>query len=241
MRLISFVLLAFVSVVPVWAKNTTIPSFKKAKEIALNQIYYDHRETLYCGATFDENKTLMLPDGFKTEKYIKRANRLEWEHVVPAENFGRAFVEWREGNPKCVDTKGKFYKGRKCAENYGGADFQQMQADLYNLYPVVGAVNALRSNYDFVELPQVEYAFGTCAMKILKPQVEPPDTAKGIVARTYLYMDAEYHDYYQMTLAQKKLMQEWDEKFPPDEWECERAKRIHHIQGNENKFVERKC
>ena len=36
-----------------------------------------------------------------------------------------------------------------------------MQADMYNLFPAVGAVNAVRSNKQYSELPGVKSAFGT--------------------------------------------------------------------------------
>jgi deoxyribonuclease I len=34
--------------------------------------------------------------GFVTNKYKNRAAKIDWEHVVPAENFGQTFKEWRE-------------------------------------------------------------------------------------------------------------------------------------------------
>jgi len=59
---------------------------------------------------------------------------------------------------------------------------------MHNLAPAIGAVNALRSNYEFTMLPGVRPTFGTCEMKIEGRKVEPPETARGIIARTYLYM-----------------------------------------------------
>lgn len=98
-------------------------------------------------------------------KYEKRAKKVEWEHVVPAENFGRTFVEWREGNHACVNSKGKAFKGRRCAEKVN-TEYRHMQADMFNLYPAIGAVNALRSNYNFTMLPGEASDFGSCEMKI---------------------------------------------------------------------------
>ncbi len=50
---------------------------------------------------------MIIPTGFTTTKHVKRAKKVEWEHVVPAEIFGRTFTEWRDGNKKCVDKRGK--------------------------------------------------------------------------------------------------------------------------------------
>lgn len=57
-------------------------SFSKAKKLMMEKVYFDHQETLYCGAMFDEKKRITLPDDFYTEKYVKRAKRVEWEHVL---------------------------------------------------------------------------------------------------------------------------------------------------------------
>jgi deoxyribonuclease-1 len=54
-------------------------SFSKAKKLMMNQVYFDHRETLYCGAAFDQKKQVKLPAGFHTEKHVKRAKKVEWE------------------------------------------------------------------------------------------------------------------------------------------------------------------
>ena len=168
------------------AGNTTNDSFAHAKKI-LGQVYEGHRMTLYCGAQYDEQGNITLPEGFTTPKHEKRAQRIEWEHVVPDENFGRAFDEWREGSPECVDNRGKAFKGRKCAEKTS-MDYRYMQADMYNLYPAIGAVNAMRSNFNFQMLPGEESSFGSCAMKIADRKVEPPALARGQIARTYFYM-----------------------------------------------------
>ena len=110
--------------------NSVNDSFSKSKAALEEQVYFDHRETLYCGAQFDAHKNVTLPAGFKTDKYPKRAMKVEWEHVVAAENFGRSFKEWREGHPSCVNSKGKPFKGRRCAE-LANKEYRLMQADMY--------------------------------------------------------------------------------------------------------------
>lgn len=224
---------------PVLAGNTEIASFTKAKKLLTNVIYAGHNETFYCKGHFDLKNNITLPEGFKTPSHEKRAYKLEWEHAVPAENFGRAFVEWREGHPDCVDSKGKAFKGRKCAEKMN-KDFQLMQADMYNLYPAIGAVNAIRSNFNYTELTEVEITFGSCPMKIEGKKAEPPEYTKGTIARTYLYFEEEYPQYH-MSDSQKKMMVAWDKMHPVDEWECERARRIEKLQGNTNRLVKEAC
>ena len=238
-QLIPFLLALVIPSVALAAGNTTNESFSKAKKMLEREVYYDHRVTVYCGYEFDEEKRICLPDGFTTEKHQKRAYKVEWEHAVPAENFGRAFREWREGDLVCVDRKGKAFKGRKCAEK-ASQEYRLMQADMYNLFPAVGAVNAVRSNKQYSELPGVPSAFGTCPAKVDGNRFEPPAHVKGELARAALYMDKEYEPY-RLSRQQKRLFEAWSNQDPVDEWECTRARRIEQLQGNENSIVKRLC
>ena len=221
------------------AGNETNDSFNRAKRMLEREVYYDHRVTVYCGYAFDEEKRIKLPAGFTTKKHKKRAGRVEWEHAVPAENFGRAFREWREGDAVCVDRKGKAFRGRNCARK-ASREFRLMEADMYNLFPSVGAVNAVRSNKQYSELPGVPSAFGTCQAKVDGKRFEPPRQAKGELARAALYMEQEYPEY-RLSRQQRQLFEAWNILDPVDKWECTRTKRIEGLQGNENTVVKKAC
>jgi deoxyribonuclease-1 len=219
--------------------NESITSFSKAKKNLERYVYMDHRETIYCSGGFDAKNNVITPVGFTTEKYKKRAKRIEWEHVVPAENFGRTFSEWRIGHPQCVSSKGKKIKGRNCASKMN-KEYRLMQSDMYNLFPSIGAVNAMRSNYNFVAQVDAQSGFGGCDMKISNRKAQPPAGARGRIARTYLYMDMTYKRY-SMSKNQKQLMNVWDRMYPVSDWECERAKRIEGIQGSVNQIMNKTC
>ncbi|AXY02721.1 endonuclease I [Vibrio alfacsensis] len=221
------------------AGNTTNDSFNKAKKMLERSVYHDHRVTLYCAAPFDSKKNIDLPDGFSTPKHKKRAQRVEWEHVVPAQNFGQSFIEWREGHEKCVSSKGKSFKGRKCAEKIN-KEYRYMQSDMHNLFPAIGAVNATRSNYNFAMLPSENSDFGSCDMRIDNQKAQPPIASRGRIARTYMYMEATYPKY-RMSSQQRKLMLAWDKQDPVSKWECKRSKRIEKLQGNANTIVNSRC
>ena len=220
--------------------NERIESFAQAKKILEQQVFFDHRITLYCQAPYDQHKNISLPEGFSSPKHEKRARRVEWEHVVPCENFGRAFLEWREGDPQCIDRKNQPFKGRHCAEKVN-ATYRLMQCDLYNLFPAIGAVNAIRSNNRYAALPDEEPLFGSCPMKIKGNLAEPPDQAKGQVARTALYMDWAYAPIFHLSPRDKKLFEAWSKQYPVTPFECVRAKRIQEIQGNINPFIAKFC
>lgn len=218
--------------------NTREDSFQAAKRALGRNVYFDHRVTLYCQVPYDEEGNVSLPGGFTAAKHQARAGRIEWEHVVPAENFGRTFSEWRDGHPECQDRRGPF-KGRKCAERVS-REFRLMHADMYNLYPAIGAVNALRQNYNYAMLPGTPSSFGICPVKIEDGKVEPPEASRGQISRSTKYMAWAY-ERYRLSDQQQKLMDAWDAMYPVDQWECTRAKRIEAVQGNANPFVQDKC
>ncbi|ACN14837.1 EndA1 [Desulforapulum autotrophicum HRM2] len=217
--------------------NTKIDSFSKAKRLLLNQVYYDHRITFYCGCPFTAGKQIIPSDKFSpTTKHVKRSRKVEWEHVVPAQAFGQSFFEWRKGDPGCVDRKGKAFKGRKCAEKVN-MEYRHMQADLYNLVPANGQVNALRSNYSYAMIPGEPRAFGNCDMEIENRKAEPCPEIHGDIARIYFYMADAYPGRGIISKKNRKLFQAWAKEDPVDDWERERCARIERLQGNKNRFV----
>ncbi len=132
--------------------NHEIKSFSSAKKI-LATIQEKHPKTLYCNCNYNGKRIDPKSCGYQVQgENEKQALRLEWEHVVPAEAFGQAFKEWREGDPSCVTKTGKPYKGRKCAEH--NPEFVAMESDLYNLWPEIGELNRLRSNYSMAEISE---------------------------------------------------------------------------------------
>lgn len=220
--------------------NVINDSFNSAKKILERQVYYGHHVTIYCGAKFDPEKRLTLPMGFSAPAHENRATQIEWEHAVPAENLGRAFSEWRVGHPKCINRKGNSFKGRRCAEKIN-KEYRYMQADMYNLFPAIGAVNAVRNNKQYSTLPDSVSSFGSCPVKVDGGRFEPPDKAKGQVARASLYMGDAYRPCLRLSRQQRRLFMAWDKQFPVSEWECRRTKRIEAIQRNTNKFVKGPC
>ena len=114
------------------SQNTQISSFSKSKKLLL-KVYKDNPVTLYCGCKFKGKKPNLSSCGYIPKKDGKRANRIEWEHAVPAHAFGQSFSEWRNGHPKCVSKNGKKFKGRKCAQKMN-EEYRRMQADMFNKY-----------------------------------------------------------------------------------------------------------
>ena len=166
-----------------------------------------------------------------------RARRIEWEHIIPAENFGRQFSCWRDGDPKCVTSKGKSYKGRRCCTKVN-QKFRIMQADMHNLQPAIGELNADRSNYRFdFELP-TPGQYGECKFEVdfKADRAKVKEELRGVIARTHLYFNKQYG--MRLSKQEHQKYDVWDKTYRPDAWEIERSKRIKKIQGTINLFVD---
>lgn len=61
-------------------------SFNSAKRIAEQKIYHDQTQSFYCDCAFDfESGPNLESCGYEIRKQANRANRIEWEHVMPAQ------------------------------------------------------------------------------------------------------------------------------------------------------------
>lgn len=232
--------------------NVRVRSFSEAKR-ALGQIYARHRVDLYCGCTFELVGRGLRVDhascGYVAVREGVRAGRIEWEHVVPASAFGRTFPEWTSGDERCVDSKGKPYKGRPCASR--SPEFARMEGDLHNLFPVVGEVNALRSDLPIGLLDPPDRAppkkkpatavfrFGACESVIDRGVFLPRPQVRGDVARAALYMNRAYPARVALDEPRRALFARWSTEDPPDAWERERNRLITERQGNANPFIEK--
>lgn len=110
-------------------------SFSQSKEILLNEIYKDNKATFYCSNPYEiktikgKKKAVIIPSKAhysprnkytKKGKLNQRAKRVEWEHVMPAHNFGKHLPCWKNG-------------GRKACKK--DPLFIRMEADIMNLVP----------------------------------------------------------------------------------------------------------
>jgi deoxyribonuclease-1 len=221
-------------------------SFSKSKK-QLRKIYQGHQTTIYCDCKYNyKDKKNMIdrkscgykPRNERTKKgnVNQRARRIEWEHLIPAENFGRQFSCWRDGDAKCVSSKGKKYKGRKCCTKVN-KQYKLMQADMHNLFPAVGELNADRSNFRFDFEIAKPSKYGACEFDVNFKQrrAKVREEIRGVIARDYLYFNKKHK--MKLSKQEMKKYQSWNRQYPPDAWEIERNKRITKKQGNSNEFI----
>ncbi|WKE66184.1 endonuclease [Gallaecimonas kandeliae] len=206
-----------------------VDSFRQAKVLAA-KLYQEHPNTFYCGCAIDWHGKKGVPDlkscGYQVRKQQRRANRIEWEHIMPAWEFGHQLQCWQKGGRKqCTKDK----------------TFERMEGDLHNLAPAIGEVNGDRSNFRYSALTDKPHQYGQCAMVVdfKANRAMPPERARGTIARTYFYMEKQYG--IRISRQQRQLFTAWDRLYPVTSWECQRNDKIKGLQGNDNPFVTQAC
>lgn len=223
-------LLAVIVLQPAWSAPN---GFGAAKVEMRESVYHDQNQsgvlgTLYCGCDWSwvgrsGGRVDHASCGYEPRAQENRADRTEWEHIVPASHFGRARQCWQDG-------------GRKNCKRTDPV-FSAMEADMHNLTLTIGEVNADRSNFQFGVIPGEAREHGACDLEVdFKGRVfEPREEVRGLVARVAFYI----HDRYDVRMAesQQRLFLAWDRQYPVSEWERERDRRIAARMGHHNRFV----
>lgn len=160
--------------------------------------------------------------------------------MVPAEAFGQGFTEWRQGHSACIDARGRPFRGRHCAAKTNLL-YRHIEADLHNLVPEIGEINALRSNLPIGAVVGSSVILRDLTAKLGGGVFEPPPEARGPVARVHLYMNSAYPELHLLSEQRKRLFVVWSKQQPASGWECERNVRVTDIQGNSNPFVLAAC
>ncbi|SCZ68292.1 deoxyribonuclease-1 [Photorhabdus luminescens] len=208
-------------------------TFEQAKVELRKRIYHDQFKsetgTFYCGCHWQwtgksGGRAILSSCGYQVRSQQNRAERIEWEHIVPAWVFGHQRQCWQNGGRKnCVASD---------------PVFRAMESDMHNLAPSIGEVNGDRSNFSYGMLPKnMPNDYGHCTSRVdFKSRTfEPRNEVKGQVARINFYM----HDRYNLSMSrqQQQLFIAWDRQYPPSKWERERDNRIAGIMGHHNPFV----
>ncbi|SFN48304.1 deoxyribonuclease-1 [Formivibrio citricus] len=199
-------------------------NFSSAKKI-LPEVYAGLAEDIYCGCKYTGKDVDLASCGYVPRKNANRAQRIEWEHVVPAKHLGSQRQCWQDG-------------GRK---NCSGKDqlFDQMEGDLNNLVPAVGEVNGDRGDMSYgawTNNPTPVYGQCKSVPDFKNRRFQPREEVRGRVARISLYMHTRYN--LSMSNQDKNLWCAWAKTYPVDAWEIERNRRVSRWQGEGNLLVE---
>ena len=194
-------LLCFFCVLPAQAEAPR--TFAEAKKVAW-KLYARQSTEFYCGCKYNGNRVDLAACGYVPRKNAKRAERIEWEHIVPAWQIGHQRQCWQQG-------------GRKnCSQN--DATYKKAEADLHNLVPSIGEVNGDRSNFSFGWLPVQKGQYGSCLTQVdfKAKKVMPRPSIRGMIARTYFYMSKQYG--LRLSRQDRQLYEAWNKPAEAAKW-----------------------
>lgn len=205
MDMLKFILAFVACCICFSASSEEFTRFSTAKRHLIKTLP-NNAKSLYCGCDIKKQGKKLVPDptdcGYvprntftRSGKVNQRALRIEWEHIVPAWEFGHQLQCWQDG-------------GRKNCRKVS-AKFRKMEADIHNLAPAIGEINADRSNYRFGMLSENATQYGRCEVKVNFKQrvIEPPFNARKRIADTYAYMQKTYG--LKISDKQQKLFDAW--------------------------------
>ena len=244
-----------------FSQNLRIENKSQAISI-LNNEFGGSGKTFFCECPYFRRDINLKPCGFSFDKFFDRQKRVEWVSVVSEESMARSFKSYG-GNESCkrikdIPTRSRMrsmgrsvsygsytltpkpFEGIECVRKVDEL-FRRMESDLYNLVPEVGGIGELKKESKLADIEVFVSQFGSCNLKILNNLFTPPSSLKGDVARIFLYMDFAYPGRNIISLKEKKLIDQWNKMDPVSKDECERARKIQEIQGNENPFVNKLC
>ncbi|HET8707458.1 MAG TPA: endonuclease, partial [Pseudomonadales bacterium] len=115
-------------------------------------------------------------------------------------------------------------------------EFQRIASDLINIFPEYKEIARDHQPLQFgmAENLQPKHAELKCAYKSTFSMAEPPDNAKGDIARIIFYMHTEYGLPMKGDLI---TLKQWNTLDPPDAAEKTRDAAIQKAQGYGNPFV----
>ena len=198
-------------------------TFVEAKRLAWG-LYANESKDYYCGCRYQGNEVDWASCGYQPRRQPERAARIEWEHIVPAWQLGHNRQCWKDGGRKNCATV--------------DSTFARAEGDLHNLIPVVGEVNGDRSNFPFGEVRQKPNQYGACQFVVDfdKKVAMPPEHLRGLIARTYLYMQQRYQ--VPLPRQEQALYERWNRDYPVSALERQRHQKVACAQGANNPFVD---
>lgn len=119
------------------------------------------------------------------------------------------------------------------ASCYKKTDFFKIWNDMHQVFAVTAHSHKAHRNRT-IQNARTAHPSNHCGYKTTLAHIEPPNHAKGKVARALLYL----HQTYQLPITTNiATLKEWHLAYPPQEEELERNEKVFAVQGNRNPFI----
>ena len=207
----------------------------------LNVAYSHNKRTFMCNCSFDKIKVNYDDCSYFPKVNNDKAHEVKWKQLINSKFIFRRYPEWKLGHNSCKTKKGDKYKRKKCVKKLYKNELKLINNDLHLYYPIIKQISIMMRNKRFGTINKERRKFGECNLEIGKLYIEPRDSIKGDIARTFLYFSENYMKNNFLKDKQKKLFKTWSSNDPVDQWECERNKNIKKLTGISNNILDHLC
>lgn len=189
-----------------YSLGDTIRSYSNTKHILKS--YYRHNKgvnrTIYLGCKIDRRLEIDINNCKERNAYtipFLSNKKINFEHVVPSSRIKR--------HVGCTRPR------QWCANNH--SEFKRCYGQLRNIYPVIPIVNLVRGSSNLNKVHGGDNVFKGIDIKFEINEdgdrvIEPPNRVKGLVARSYLYMDKI--DCISLSYLDKTTYEKWNLSYP---------------------------
>ncbi len=234
MKVLSFLLLSLT----LFGRGLEAPDNRSQAKNVVMMIDLDYKKSAINGCAYDYDKTSCMDKTIVDAHscgLVENNLSIKWMQIVPDTFYGRNRACMNE--KKCVNIFTKALFGSPMCCRRIDTEYKKMEADLFNLIPVVSTLVAAQKGRVFGMVNTPLETIGST--KIGSDTIEPSGEVKGNVARVYLYMQGRYG--LQLSKRQIALYEAWNKLDPVDAKECKVGKLILKIQGAHNSYIEEGC
>jgi len=230
-------LLLFITLT-LFARGYESPDNRSQAKNVLMMMHLDYKVTAVNSCQYDYDKSSCMDKSMVngTSCQMEEQNlTMRWMQVVPDTFYGREYSCMAQQPCTNIFSK-KAFGGPMCCRRID-VTYRKMEADLFNLIPVVSLLAEQQNGRIFYDVVKVDVMLGK--VKADQQYLEPPDETKGNIARVYLYMDETYDLH--LSAKQKETYLRWHQKDAVDAKECDLGQLILKVQGGNNHWIEEGC
>ena len=229
----------------------TVSYIHEDKNVSYTGSYYDKTNLNVSGNELKNNLRSLITSTHKHTTTYEELKTFTPKSDASLTNPSKVVLIYSRKEVQGTWSSGGHYWNREHVwpKSLGGFGENGAGADLHHLRPEDPVVNSTRNNFPFGEVKSGdkvkmssqnggEYTDNYLGGGYFEPQ----DCAKGDVARILLYLITRY-SYLETkgitVVAQSmKMILEWNELDPVDEWEMQRNDVTEGYQGNRNPFID---
>ena len=202
------------------SNNHTYMSYKEVRKLLLD---YDRLDIYQPNEHSDYSFLSYLPKSYTHVN--QRTHKFNIEHIYPQSKSKNKVTKSDMHNIFVCDSLLNQHRS-----NFRFGDYSDYNGNLKQLIFLDESGNEIDTPPKDLDL--------FCAKDTQKLVFIPTAISRGIISRSLAYMYLRYDLKLEKVITDKKLIQKWNQQFPPSSSEKIRNFWVHYFQGNRNIFID---